>query len=49
MQGFVFNVRKPMFEDVRVRKAISLLLDFEWSNKQLGESPGQSPSPPGCA
>ena len=35
MQGFVFNVRKPMFEDVRVRKAISLLLDFEWSNKQL--------------
>ena len=35
MQGFVFNIRKPMFEDVRVRKAISLLLDFEWSNKQL--------------
>jgi microcin C transport system substrate-binding protein len=35
MQGFVFNVRKPMFQDVRVRKAISLLLDFEWSNKQL--------------
>ncbi|WP_104912454.1 MULTISPECIES: extracellular solute-binding protein [Pseudomonas] len=35
MQGFVFNIRKPMFQDVRVRKAISLLLDFEWSNKQL--------------
>ncbi|QHF45303.1 hypothetical protein PspS35_16475 [Pseudomonas sp. S35] len=35
MQGFVFNTRKPMFQDVRVRKAISLLLDFEWSNKQL--------------
>ncbi|MDN5509585.1 MAG: extracellular solute-binding protein, partial [Pseudomonas sp.] len=35
MQGFVFNMRKPMFQDVRVRKAISLLLDFEWSNKQL--------------
>jgi microcin C transport system substrate-binding protein len=35
MQGFVFNTRRPMFQDVRVRKAISLLLDFEWSNKQL--------------
>ncbi|MBC3336251.1 ABC transporter substrate-binding protein [Pseudomonas proteolytica] len=35
MQGFVFNIRKPMFQDVRVRKAISVLLDFEWSNKQL--------------
>src|SRR5476651_743259 len=35
MQGFVFNIRKPMLQDVRVRKAISLLLDFEWSNKQL--------------
>lgn len=35
MQGFVFNIRKPMFQDVHVRKAISLLLDFEWSNKQL--------------
>ncbi|AXK57356.1 MULTISPECIES: extracellular solute-binding protein [Pseudomonas] len=35
MQGFVFNTRRPMFQDVRVRHALSLLLDFEWSNKQL--------------
>lgn len=35
MQGFVFNLRRPMFQDVRVRKAISLLMDFEWTNKQL--------------
>ncbi|WP_312391855.1 extracellular solute-binding protein [Pseudomonas sp.] len=35
MQGFVFNLRKPMFKDVRVRKALSLLLDYEWTNKQL--------------
>ncbi|MFZ2288504.1 MAG: extracellular solute-binding protein [Halopseudomonas yangmingensis] len=35
MQGFVFNMRKPMFADVRVRKAISLLFDFEWSNGRL--------------
>lgn len=35
MQGFVFNLRRPVFQDVRVRKALSLLLDFEWTNKQL--------------
>jgi len=35
MQGFIFNLRKPMFQDVRVRHALSLLLDFEWTNKQL--------------
>ncbi|MDD1147664.1 extracellular solute-binding protein [Pseudomonas sp. TNT2022 ID357] len=35
MQGFVFNTRRPLFQDVRVRHALSLLLDFEWSNKQL--------------
>ncbi|MCI0994247.1 extracellular solute-binding protein [Pseudomonas corrugata] len=35
MQGFVYNLRRPMFQDVRVRKALSLLLDFEWTNKQL--------------
>ena len=35
IQGFVFNIRRPMFEDKRVREAISLLFDFEWSNRQL--------------
>ncbi|NUT89212.1 ABC transporter substrate-binding protein [Pseudomonas corrugata] len=35
MQGFVYNLRRPVFQDVRVRKALSLLLDFEWTNKQL--------------
>lgn len=35
MQGFVFNIRKPIFQDRRVREALSLLLDFEWTNKQL--------------
>ena len=35
MQGFVFNTRKPMFQDRRVREAIALLFDFEWANKQL--------------
>ncbi|GGJ88249.1 extracellular solute-binding protein [Pseudomonas matsuisoli] len=35
MQAFVFNIRKPMFQDRRVRRAISLLFDFEWTNRQL--------------
>ncbi len=35
MQGFVFNLRRPLFQDVRVRKALSLALDFEWMNRQL--------------
>ncbi len=35
MQGFVFNLRRPLFQDKRVRKAISLALDFDWSNRQL--------------
>ncbi|HEX19752.1 MAG TPA: ABC transporter substrate-binding protein [Acidiferrobacteraceae bacterium] len=35
MQGFVFNLRKEIFKDRRVRKAISLAFDFSWSNKNL--------------
>jgi peptide/nickel transport system substrate-binding protein len=30
--GFVFNTRRPVFADIRVREAIGLLLDFEWLN-----------------
>ncbi|WP_437883381.1 extracellular solute-binding protein [Pseudomonas sp. LRF_L74] len=35
MQGYAFNIRRPLFQDRRVREAIALLFDFEWSNKQL--------------
>jgi len=35
MQGFVFNTRREMFRDVRVRKALALAFDFEWTNKNL--------------
>ncbi len=35
MQGFVFNTRKPLFQDRRVRKALGLVFDFEWTNKTL--------------
>ncbi|TCO83457.1 microcin C transport system substrate-binding protein [Plasticicumulans lactativorans] len=35
MQGFVFNLRRPLFRDVRVRRALALAFDFEWSNQNL--------------
>jgi len=35
MQGFIMNLRKPMFQDVRVREALDLALDFQWLNRQL--------------
>ena len=35
MQGFVMNLRRPLFQDLRVRKALALALDFEWLNRQL--------------
>lgn len=35
MQGFAINTRRDKFKDVRVRRALSLAFDFEWSNKQL--------------
>ncbi|MDR3422248.1 MAG: extracellular solute-binding protein [Xanthobacteraceae bacterium] len=30
--AFVFNTRRPVFSDIRVRQAISLLFDAEWVN-----------------
>lgn len=35
MQGFVMNLRRPQFQDVRVRQALELALDYEWMNRQL--------------
>lgn len=35
MQGWVFNLRRPIFQDKRVRQALTLAFDFEWSNKNL--------------
>ncbi len=35
MQAFVFNLRKDKFQDVKVRQALNLAFDFEWSNKTL--------------
>lgn len=35
MQGFVYNLRRPVFADREVRRAIAYAFDFEWSNKQF--------------
>jgi microcin C transport system substrate-binding protein len=35
MQGFAFNLRRPLFQDPRVREALGLAFDFEWSNRTL--------------
>jgi microcin C transport system substrate-binding protein len=35
MQGFAFNIRRPMFQDPRVRLAIAQTFDFDWANKNL--------------
>lgn len=35
MDGFVFNLRRPMFGDIRVREALGLMFDFEWINTNL--------------
>ena len=35
MYGFVFNTRRPFFQDVRVRKALTMLFDFKWANRSL--------------
>lgn len=33
--GFFFNLRKEKFQDPRVRRAIGMMFNFEWSNKTL--------------
>lgn len=35
MQGFIYNIRRPVFQDDTVRRALSYAFDFEWSNKQF--------------
>ena len=35
MQGFAFNMRKSIFQNINVRKALTYAFDFEWSNRNL--------------
>lgn len=34
-QGFWFNLRRPIFEDARVRQALGMAFNFEWANESL--------------
>ena len=35
MQAFVMNTRREQFADPRVREALTLAFDFEWTNRNL--------------
>ena len=35
MQAYAFNIRRPLFQDRRVREAMAYAFDFEWTNKTL--------------
>src|SRR3569833_4043724 len=35
MQGCIYNLRRDIFKDRRVREAIGLAYDIEWQNKNL--------------
>ncbi|MCA8120135.1 extracellular solute-binding protein [Burkholderia cepacia] len=35
MQGFLINLRKPQFADVRVRHALTLAFDYDWMNRMM--------------
>jgi peptide/nickel transport system substrate-binding protein len=35
MNGYVFNTRRPLFADPRVREALGLVFDFGWVNRNL--------------
>ncbi|SIO56216.1 microcin C transport system substrate-binding protein [Burkholderia sp. GAS332] len=35
MQGMLMNMRKPMFQDPRVRHALTLALDYDWMNRMM--------------
>lgn len=32
MEGFAFNLRRPLFQDARLREALAAMFDFEWIN-----------------
>ncbi len=34
-QSYVLNTRRPLLQDVRVREALDLAMDYEWLNRQL--------------
>jgi len=37
MQGYIYNLRRDVFKDRRVREALAYAYDFEWMNKTLSD------------
>jgi peptide/nickel transport system substrate-binding protein len=35
LSAFVFNTRRPLFQEPRVREALALMFDFDWANRNL--------------
>ncbi len=35
MQAFIYNIRRDVFKDPKIREALAYAFDFEWSNKQF--------------
>ncbi len=35
MSAFVMNIRRPVFQDWRVRRALAFAFDFEWTNRNI--------------
>ncbi len=35
LQSFAFNLRRPLFQDKKVRQAVALAFDFDWANEKL--------------
>ncbi|MFW1677836.1 extracellular solute-binding protein [Pontibacter sp. JAM-7] len=35
MQAFILNLRRAQFQDARVREALTMAFDFEWTNKNI--------------
>lgn len=33
MWGFIFNLRRPPFDDIHVREALSMMIDYDWLNR----------------
>ncbi len=35
MQAFIYNIRRPILSNIKIREALSYAYDFEWANKQF--------------
>ncbi|HPF78158.1 MAG TPA: extracellular solute-binding protein, partial [Alphaproteobacteria bacterium] len=35
IRGFIFNTRRPPFDNIEVRQALNIIFDFDWMNKNF--------------